>query len=176
MNSKVALIIGERWWGQWSRNSEEKTESRYQNQDLWGWKLWSYELFLTCHGKDIYEWSFFSWRQAITSHTFLWRDTLNNKQHKWVKVGHISWTFLMVRVKMALARTNHVCLCDFLFVFGSCLLSDPFFGHEVWPNYTGLQCLVSNACDGKHVYIVFFYTILLHFFIGFWKKSWTLFS
>lgn len=33
----------------------------------------------------------------------------------------------MVRVKMALARTNHVCLCDFLFVFGSCLFSDPFF-------------------------------------------------
>lgn len=68
----------------------------------------------------------------------------------------------MVRVKMALARTNHVCLCDFLFVFGSCLFSDPFFGHEVWPNYTGLQCLVSNACDGKHVYIVFF---ILYFYI-----------
>jgi len=68
----------------------------------------------------------------------------------------------MVRVKMALARTNHVCLCDFLFVFGSCLFSDPFFVAMGF----GLTIQDSNAwcpaCDGKHVYIVFF---ILYFYI-----------
>jgi len=77
----------------------------------------------------------------------------------------------MVRVKMALARTNHVCLCDFLVVFGSCLFLIPFFGHGIWPNYAGLQCLVSNACDGKHVYIVFFFILYFYIFLLVLKKE-----
>jgi hypothetical protein len=51
-----------------------------------------------------------------------------------------------------------------------------FFGLEFWPNYTGLHCLVSNACDGKHVYIVFFFIIYFCIFYWFWKERWTLFT
>jgi hypothetical protein len=68
----------------------------------------------------------------------------------------------MVRVKMDLSRANQ-----------ASVFCVTFFGLEFCPNYTELHCLVFNACDGKHVYIVFIFILLytFAFFIGFEKRG-----
>jgi hypothetical protein len=93
-------------------------------------------------------------------------STKQNNRNKLKDNGYILWTFLMVRVKMDLSRANQ-----------ASVFCVTFFGLEFWPNYTELHCLVFNACDGKHVYIVFFYFIIYFcIFYWFWKERWTLFT
>jgi len=100
---------------------------------------------------------------------FLWRDTLNNKQQKWVTVWLMDFSDGTSEDGFGTYQSCvfvwfFVCFWE-LFIFWSL-----FCGHGIWPNYTGLQCLVSSVWWETRVYS-FFYTILLHFFIGFEKRG-----
>lgn len=76
-------------------------------------------------------------------------------------------------MQSVLVRANEVCTCDFSFSWfffaGAVYIFFPIFGHEFWPNYTGLQWLVSARVMETRVYIGFNLKTL-NFFICFQER------
>ena len=81
--------------------------------------------------------------------------------------------WVLARVQSVLVRANEVCTCDFSFSWfffaGAVYIFFPIFGHEFWPNYTGLQWLVSARVMETRVYIGFNLKTL-NFFICFQER------
>lgn len=140
--------------GQCSRNMEEKKQSMHQ----WGMKTLKNWAVFDLLWEEIYEWSFFSWRHSLSFEWVLSSLKYTSTKHLLHFYGFFLW--------YVWRRIWHVPITSVWVIF----FYFSFFGHEVWPNYTRLHYLVSNECDGKHVYIVFFIYILLIFLLVFKKE------